>query len=126
MLYCGSDMQANWGVGLATLQNQDSEEASILDNKSKTFVLFQNYPNPFNPETTIEYQLPEDAHVYMAIYDLLGRHVRTLIDAKHTTGTHFVSWNGTDMNGVLVSSGIYTCRLEASEYVNVIKLALVK
>ncbi|MBD3341873.1 MAG: T9SS type A sorting domain-containing protein [Candidatus Lokiarchaeota archaeon] len=105
---------------------QPSKVQLISRHSPKEFVLKQNYPNPFNPETTIEYQLPDDSHVCIAIYDLLGRHVRTLVDARHTIGTHFVSWNGSDMNGVLVSSGVYTCRLEAGEYVSVIKLALVR
>jgi len=50
------------------------------------FKLEQNFPNPFNPSTTIYYDLPEDSHVKIMVYDILGRQVRSLIDEQESAG----------------------------------------
>lgn len=70
--------------------------------------LMQNYPNPFNPSTVIEYNLPEQSEVSLAIYDMLGRRIATLVNETQAAGRYQVSW---DANGV--SSGSYLYRLEA-------------
>jgi len=72
-----------------------------------------NHPNPFNPHTTITYAMPADGIVRLQIYDLRGRLVRTLVDETASAGWHEVSWNGRDMSGDEVSSGVYLTRLEA-------------
>ena len=71
-------------------------------------VLKQNYPNPFNPVTKIEYTLLVDSEVSLIIYNLIGQEVARLIDGDRIAGTHFVSWDASD-----VSSGIYFYRLQA-------------
>jgi flagellar hook assembly protein FlgD len=71
------------------------------------FNLVQNYPNPFNPVTTVEFSLPNDDQVNLAIYDLLGKRIRTLIDGKYSAGEHKVVWDATDESGKSVSSGTY-------------------
>ena len=71
------------------------------------YKLTQNYPNPFNPTTTIEFAIPEDGHVDVAIYNLLGKRMRTLIDRKLNAGNHQVVWDGRDEKGQLVASGTY-------------------
>ncbi|HUL43540.1 MAG TPA: T9SS type A sorting domain-containing protein [Bacteroidota bacterium] len=62
-------------------------------------VLFQNYPNPFNPETIIAYQLHENAHVQISIYDILGKVVTSLADNEESAGYHEIRWNAADMAG---------------------------
>ncbi|ARA93673.1 hypothetical protein AWN76_011195 [Rhodothermaceae bacterium RA] len=54
-------------------------------------VLHPNYPNPFNPRTTIRFDLPEAAVVRLAVYDLLGRPVATLLDGLTPAGSHTVT-----------------------------------
>ena len=92
----------------------------------KAFDLRQNYPNPFNPTTTIEYELPEPTHVRIDIYDLLGRHVRTIVDSKQIAGYFRTAWDSTDKRVVSAAAGIYFCRMQANNFVKVIKLALVR
>ena len=78
------------------------------------FSLAQNYPNPFNPSTTISFTVPEmcrGAHVELTIYDLLGRKLRTLMDAHVEAGGMEVTWDGKDGVGWDVSSGVYFYRL---------------
>ena len=86
-----------------------------------TFALSQNYPNPFNPLTTIRYSLPSTANVKLAIYDLLGREIATLVNEEQSAGWKEVEWNASAF-----SSGIYFYRLTAGNYVGVKKLMLLK
>jgi hypothetical protein len=90
------------------------------------FVLSQNYPNPFNPETAISFQLPEAGKVKLAIYNLLGEEVLTLVDAEMSSGTYTTRWNATNSHGRVVPSGIYLYRLEANEVSQVKKMTLLK
>ncbi len=75
------------------------------------FSLEQNAPNPFNPSTTIRFALPEAGAASLSIYDVNGRHVRTLVDGDATAGTHDVVWDGRDGLGREAASGVYLYRL---------------
>ena len=74
--------------------------------------LSPNYPNPFNPQTTIAYALPEAAPVRLAIYDLLGRVVRMLVDETQSAGYTRVIWDGRNELGQTVGTGIYLYQLQ--------------
>jgi hypothetical protein len=79
------------------------------------FQLFQNYPNPFNPNTTISFNLNKVGQVDLAIYNMLGQKVRTLVfDFYSSTGPHSAVWDGLDDNGIHVGSGIYIYRLRSN------------
>ena len=80
--------------------------------RPQTIELFQNYPNPFNPTTTIPYQLFKASHVKLSIYNFLGQHVNTLVNEPQSPGYHTVNWNGNDLNGKPMASGIYFYRME--------------
>ncbi len=101
----------------------NSENKLIVEKK---YALLQNHPNPFNPSTTIEYVMSKPGHIRLAIYDLLGRHIRTLTDSFQQTGNFRIRWNGKDEHDTPVAAGVYLCRLEAKDFVKVIKLALIK
>ena len=77
------------------------------------FDLLPNHPNPFNPETVIRYVLPRTAEVRLAVYDVRGARVATLVAGRRPAGEHRVTWRGRDERGRQVSSGIYLYRLEA-------------
>jgi immune inhibitor A len=80
----------------------------------QTFALHQNYPNPFNPSTLIKFNIGSSAsHVTLTVFNILGRHVRTLLDSDLPGGTHEVRWDGHDERGVEVGSGVYFYRLES-------------
>jgi 3-phytase len=90
------------------------------------FELEQNYPNPFNPETTIRFRAQEAGYVELAILDLLGRRVRTLLAATVPSGELSVKWDGRDDLGQALPSGTYAYRLESAGQVQTKKLVLLK
>lgn len=73
--------------------------------------LGQNYPDPFRGTTAIPYRLTTPSAVDLAIYDLLGRRVRTLVARWHEAGDHVARWNGLDATGTSLSGGLYFYRL---------------
>jgi flagellar hook capping protein FlgD len=92
----------------------------------RVFSLSANYPNPFNPSTKITFALPEGHNVRLAVYDLEGRLVRTLISEPREAGTHTTIWNGRDEDNQFVSSGTYFFRVEAGPYSQSRKMTLLK
>ncbi len=77
--------------------------------------LIQNYPNPFNATTNISFNLANDSEVELAVYDLLGRNVVTLVSGTLAVGAHTYTWNGLDRTGNQVSSGIYLYVLKTAD-----------
>lgn len=74
-----------------------------------------NYPNPFNPSTTIALTMDKAGPVRLEIYDVRGRLVRVAHDGPLTVGRHEVSWNGRDLEGRQVNSGIYLARASLND-----------
>ena len=90
------------------------------------FELAQNAPNPFNPSTSIKFTTARNALVNLAIYDVNGRFVRSLISGPVEAGRHHVTWDGRDAVGRDVASGVYVYRLTAGEQVTVRAMTLVR
>lgn len=92
-----------------------------IDGLPKTFAMNQNYPNPFNPKTVIEYALPKQSQVELRVYDILGMEVALLVNQIQPAGYYSV-----DFDGVTLPSGVYFCRITASDYTSVKKMLLLK
>ena len=73
--------------------------------------LMQNYPNPFNRVTVICYVLPASGQIELALYNLAGQQVATLVDGRQEAGTHTVRWDGRDGDGGELASGVYLYQL---------------
>jgi FtsP/CotA-like multicopper oxidase with cupredoxin domain len=69
-------------------------------------------PNPFNPRTRIDYELPRRARVRLSVFDVSGRLIATLVAATCAAGPGSVDWDGRDLHGRSVGSGIYLYRLD--------------
>jgi hypothetical protein len=98
-----------------------SDEVNIDVNAPIEYALEQNYPNPFNPSTTIKYSIPEDGSVKLAVYNMLGEQVVSLIETNQKAGRYEISFNAENL-----ASGVYIYRLEASNYTASKKLMLMK
>ena len=90
------------------------------------FVLHGNYPNPFNPETAIGFELGQPAKVRLEVFDLLGQHLRTLVEGERGAGAHRAIWDGRDEIGAPVASGVYFYRLQAGARAQVRSMVLLK
>jgi hypothetical protein len=115
----GSDWSTGWtntGESFeAWLTNKDNEMIPVA------FFMCQNYPNPFNPLTTISFGLPETGYVKLAVYDLLGRQVATLVNGQRMAGMHEVGFDASQL-----ASGLYIYRIEAGDFSSVKKMILMK
>ncbi len=95
------------------------------DLQPTEFALEQNYPNPFNPTTIIKYQLPEDSHVKLIVYDVLGREVTTLVNEVKQFGSYEVEFNATRFTSGY-GSGVYFYQINAGNFVSAKKMLLVR
>ena len=83
--------------------------------------LLPNYPNPFNPTTTLQYQLSENTHVTLEVYDVSGRRVQVLENGTQQAGLHNAQFDGSNM-----ASGMYMVRFHAGDQVQIQKITLIK
>lgn len=85
------------------------------------YFLVQNYPNPFNPSTTIEFALPRSGFTTLKVYDILVRHVATLVQEELPAGRFSVEWNARGY-----ASGVYYYKLQAGTFSQIRKIVLLK
>ncbi len=83
-------------------------------------------PNPFNPATSLVFRLPADSAVELAIFDVSGRRIRSLLTGRLAAGPHAVPWKGRDDAGRNVASGTYFARLTVNGVSSVKSMALVR
>lgn len=83
--------------------------------------LLQNYPNPFNSSTHIVFYLPRPDHVRLVIFNLRGEAIEELVNEDLLPGDYHISWSGWGR-----PSGIYVCRVEIGDFVEILKLILKK
>ncbi|MGE5456838.1 MAG: T9SS type A sorting domain-containing protein, partial [Methanococcaceae archaeon] len=87
----------------------------------KTYYMFQNYPNPFNPSTKIRYSIPEESHVSIKVYNILGKLVRELVNEIKPAGDHEVIFKDNDL-----ASGTYIYSIKAGNFSSTRKMILLK
>ena len=92
-----------------------STDIKESQDRPDQFNLEQNYPNPFNPSTTIRYSLAAPARVRLSVYNSLGQHIKTLIDATQSAGVQMATWDGTDHANQPASAGAYIYELAADD-----------
>ena len=101
------------------------EPVSLM--KPTEYKIENAYPNPFNPSTKIRFSLPKNEKVRLEIYDMRGRLVNSLIDSEFiSAGSYESTWDGKNNRGEAVSSGIYLARITTGNYIQSIKLNLIK
>lgn len=95
-------------------------------NTPQTFRLHQNYPNPFNPVTTLSYYLFEESYVSITIYDMLGNMIKNLVNQKQNSGLKSIQWDARNNQGEPVSAGLYLYTIDAGDFRQTKKMALLK
>lgn len=130
------DTSAQFGVGYhyavycrnSTAFSDTTESALIVVSVEKEedllpteYSLKQNYPNPFNPSTVIKYSLAKDGFVNIAVFNLLGEKVATLVNTIQRAGNYEVNFNASSL-----SSGIYFYAMESGDFRSVRKMLLMK
>jgi hypothetical protein len=89
-------------------------------------VLVQNRPNPFSASTLISYVSVRPGEVRLAIYNVLGREVVTLVDRHRSAGHYTVSWDGVDAGGQQCATGMYFCSFQTGGRDTIRKLVSVR
>jgi hypothetical protein len=115
-----SDFSAVVQIEYSNLWFKRSEEGGgkLVARVPSRHELHAAYPNPFNPSTEIKFDLPEDAHVTLAVYDMLGRKVADLVSDNYAAGYHSATWNANE-----IASGVYFARFTASDVNGTLKLS---
>ena len=127
--YSFSDNNLNSGKYAYRLKQIDfngSFEYHTLQNEIEIgipteFKISQNYPNPFNPTTKIDFQIPENGNVQVAIFDMTGREVAVILNEAKTAGYYSINFNGANL-----SSGAYFYRINVNNFSTTKKMTLVK
>lgn len=103
---------ANGNV-ISFIEELQTEPVSVVEDSEviKDFRLLQNYPNPFNPNTNISFSVSKGTYLQLDIFNSIGEKVYSLYSGFAQPGVHTLSWNGKDISGNSVSSGIYFYRL---------------
>ena len=99
------------------------EKEHILPNSA---TLYPNYPNPFNSKTSITFYLSNPEIIDLSIIDIMGNTIKKLVHEKRPAGNSTVNWDGKNMNGESVTSGIYFCLLNVKKKSFKSKIVLIK
>ncbi|MFC1556077.1 right-handed parallel beta-helix repeat-containing protein, partial [candidate division KSB1 bacterium] len=106
---------------------QNTQQKSIqLHQIPDKYLLHQNYPNPFNGETIIKFEIPEKSYIRVEIYNALGQLIHTLVDEELSAGVHSYPWKMTGKNSIPVSSGVYFYRLTSKDFIQSMKMLVIK
>jgi len=115
----GNVLQATWSSIITSVKERANEPPA-------SFALDANHPNPFNPLTTIKYDLPQQVEVKLMIFDLLGQHVRTLVNQSQPAGRYAITWDGRNEQGEAIAGGVYIYQLRAGTFAQARRMALVR
>lgn len=100
--------------------------SATLPEPPTTLALAPNRPNPFNPTTRIAFEIPAAARTRLEMFDVRGRLVRELLDARLGPGRHEIVWDGRDAAGRALGSGVYYARLTSGDAIRTRSMILLK
>jgi hypothetical protein len=98
----------------------------IEGNIPRNFILYQNYPNPFNSTSNLKFEIAKSGDVKIAVYDIMGREVQTLVNKRLESGTYEVSFDASRGGSVGLNSGVYFYTLETEDFMCSKKMLLIK
>jgi photosystem II stability/assembly factor-like uncharacterized protein len=115
-----------WAVGATgtIIKIGNDTLVGVTNNNNQipnSYSLEQNYPNPFNPTTNIKFGIPKSGLVKLVVYDILGRHVTTLVNEVKQAGSFVVNFDASSL-----ASGVYFYKIESKDFVQTKKMLLIK
>jgi len=115
-------------IAEATIGNDvmTAVEEQTSGARPESATLVNIYPNPFNSEVTLDFTVANEGPAIVAVYNQQGQLVKTLVNKTLPVGSYRVHWDGTDVSGQSVASGVYTCRLVSGLDTDQRKVALIK
>jgi hypothetical protein len=91
------------------------------------YELIGSRPNPFNPTATVYFDVPPPGgDIVIAVFDVTGAPVRSLVNGRHAPGRHATVWDGRDDRGEPIASGVYFLRMTAGSFMQTRKVVLLK
>ena len=107
---------------------QDTMTSGIDEDLAKPdkFNLSQNYPNPFNPATQIKVTVKEQSNIKVAVYNILGKEIKLLLNENLPAGEYTIQWDGKDNEGNNLAGGVYFIQMITGNYQKTIKSILLK
>ncbi len=115
-----SSVQSNSTAKTAAIDFTKEAKAIFNSMSPEEFILSENSPNPFTTQTTVTYGLPQTADVRLAVYDVLGREVATLVNARQPAGWHEAIFQADEL-----PAGIYFVRMRAGDFAATHRMTLV-
>jgi VWFA-related protein len=116
----GGGQYTSWAWERITKTPYETQKEQVLFAEDLP-MLSRGYPNPFNASTALDYYLPEDSYITLAIYNIAGKEVARLADGFHPTGRYTVHWDAAQ-----VASGVYFVNLVTSKGIFTTRLNLIK
>lgn len=99
---------------------------SLAGDGPPAFGLSRVHPNPFSQQCTIQISTSSSERIRLAIYDAAGRMVQALINSVLVPGVHDIVWDGRDVHGRNVASGVYIINLMQGEFATSTRVTLVR
>ena len=116
------DSENGTKTGALYLYPYEQIQVKNIDNELEyTVFKASNYPNPFNPRTTIRFSIASNQNVKVAVYNLKGQKVKTLLNKEIEKGTHEIIWNGDNNSGKQTGSGVYFYKITPERGNSIIK-----
>ncbi|MBM3306820.1 MAG: carboxypeptidase regulatory-like domain-containing protein [Candidatus Eisenbacteria bacterium] len=108
--------------------SRDAPSAGVPgEGTERSRIALSGHPNPFSAGTGVRYVLPMETQVRLAVYDVSGRLVRTLLDGEiRPAGAHESVWDGRDERGLEVATGVYFARVACADGESTAKLVLIR
>ena len=122
---CSVQEQIDLGVRGQAQGSEPKEQAEAEKDKDNACIM-RAFPNPGNPSMSVHFSIPQEQHVELSVYNLLGRTVKTLYSGRKQAGSHTVIWDGTGPSGSSAPTGVYIIRLQTGGNVHTAKVSLVK
>jgi len=131
--YLNNNDAENWvssDVALGTPGQQNSTYDALSNDIDEIipslFALHQNHPNPFNPTTSIEYDLPNDSYTVVTVFDVMGKHVKTLVEKNQSAGFKTIRWDAKNDEGESVAAGMYIYQIKSGVNIASKKMILLR